>query len=169
MELKKYPNLILRAKCRPVLEITNEDIVQAKEMLEFMYAVNGAGLAGPQVGWNRQILTLDVGGERQGERVFVNPRIISSEGEVEAEEGCLSLPGLWAPVKRAEKLVVVAYTLAGERVEQHAEGLLARAWQHEIDHLNGMLFIDRLAPTTLMTLRQKLRELELDQKESESK
>ena len=169
MELKKYPQLILRAKCRPIVEITNEDIARANEMLEFMYAVNGAGLAGPQVGWKRQIVTLDVSGEKKGGLILVNPRIISSEGEVEAEEGCLSLPGLWAPVKRAEKLVVVAYTLAGERVEQHVEGLLARAWQHEVDHLNGMLFIDRLAPTTLMTLRQKLRELELDQKEIESK
>ena len=79
---------------------------------------------------------------------------------MEEEEGCLSVPDIRAPVRRAERIVVAAYTLKGERVQQAVDGLLARAWQHEVDHLNGILFIDRLDQTTLMTLRHKLRELE---------
>ncbi len=160
MELKIYPDAVLRRKCRPVREITDEDLARAEQMLDLMYEAQGSGLAGPQVGWSSQVVTLDLERTRKGERIFVNPRIISAEGEVEQEEGCLSLPGVWAPVRRAEKVVMVAYTTRGERIEQEAEGLLARVWQHEMDHLNGMLLIDRLDPTRLMELRHKLRELE---------
>jgi len=165
MELRKYPEKILRTKSRPILEITDEDIVRAREMLDFMYQAKGVGLAGPQVGWSSQIVTLDVEGDGQGECTFVNPRIIHSEGEAEEEEGCLSVPGIRAPVRRAEKIVVAAYTLHGERVEHEVEGLLARVWQHEADHLNGILFIDRLDPTALMTIRHSLKELELEEKD----
>lgn len=160
MELKKYPQKILRARCSPILEITDEDVARAREMLDFMYEAKGVGLAGPQVGWSAQIVTLDVEGEGKGERTFVNPRIIHSEGEVEEEEGCLSVPGVRAVVRRPERVVVAAYTLRGERIELEAEGILARAWQHEADHLNGILFIDRLDPTVLMTIRHSLKELE---------
>ncbi|GAG34026.1 unnamed protein product, partial [marine sediment metagenome] len=82
MELKVYPDRILRARCAPVREVTDEDVARAREMLEFMYQFEGVGLAGPQVGWASRIVTLDAEGERKGERVFVNPRIISTEGEV---------------------------------------------------------------------------------------
>ena len=164
MELRTYPDRILRVKCQPVREITDADLARAREMLELMYCVKGVGLAGPQVGWRREVVTLDITGERQGERIFVNPRIIRTEGEEEAEEGCLSVPGVWAPVRRAAKVLVVAYTIQGERIEQEFEGLPARAWQHEIDHLNGLLFIDRLPPIMLLTLRQKLHELEREHK-----
>jgi len=160
MELKLYPDKVLRTPCQSVREITDADLARMDEMLKLMYEKEGLGLAGPQVGWNRRVVTLDVEQQHSGERIFINPRIVASEGEVLAEEGCLSIPGVRAPVLRAEKVVVVAYTVRGERVEQEAEGLHARAWQHEIDHLNGVLFIDHLEPTTLLTLRQELRELE---------
>jgi len=165
MRLKKYPEKILRVKCQPVHEITDSELARAREMLEFMYQSEGVGLAGPQVGWSCQIVTLDAEGAREGDRIYVNPRIVEREGESTEEEGCLSIPGLRAPVARAARLRVVAYTLDGKRVEQQVEGLLARVWQHEVDHLNGVLFIDRLDPTTLMTMRQKLKELERDAEE----
>ena len=160
MELKVYPDRVLRTKCLPLKEVTDADLAQARQMLELMYESDGIGLAAPQVGWDRRIVTLDVEREGKGERIFVNPLIRHTEDEVNEEEGCLSVPGIWAPVRRAAKIVLVAYTIHGERVEQELEGLLARVWQHELDHLNGVLFIDHLPPTTLMTFRQKLRELE---------
>jgi len=160
MELKTYPDRILRARCHPFAEVTDEDFSRAREMLEFMYQADGVGLAGSQVGWSRRIVTLDVGHEGKGERIFINPVILHAEGEVEEEEGCLSLPGVRADVRRSARVTVAAYTILGKRVEQQVEGLLARAWEHELDHLNGILFIDRLEPTALMTLRHKLREFE---------
>ena len=164
MELKKYPDRILRTKCSPIREITDEDLARAREMLDFMYEAEGAGLAGPQVGWASRIVTLDVEGEGKGERIFVNPRIISLDGEVEEEEGCLSVPGVRVPVRRAERVVVAAYTVRGKRVEQKAEGMLARAWQHELDHLNGVLLVDHLDATVLVEIRHSLRQLELEAK-----
>ena len=146
--------------CLPVREITDDDLARMQKMLELMYSLQGIGLAGPQAGWGSQVVTIDAVGERQGERIFINPRIISTEGEVEDEEGCLSIPGIRAQIRRAQRVVVAAYTVRGERTEQAVEGLAARAWQHEIDHLKGILFIDRLDPTTLMGLRQGLKELE---------
>jgi len=160
MELKHYPDRILRRKCRPVREVDDEVLRRAEEMLQFMYESDGVGLAGPQVAWPQQILTLDVTGERKGPRIFINPRIINREGYIEMEEGCLSLPGVRAKVPRAEKVAVVAYTILGERIEAEAEGLAAVAWQHELDHLNGILLIDRLAPTQLMAIREELKRLE---------
>ena len=160
MELRTYPDKALRTRCKPVREITDDDLARMRQMLEFMYESEGVGLAGPQVGWPSQVVTLDVGWQKEGNRIFVNPRILSSDGEVLEEEGCLSVPGVRAPVRRAEKIVVVAYTIHGDRIEREADGLLARAWQHEMDHLNGILFVDRLDPTTLLGLRQALKELE---------
>ena len=160
MELRTYPDRVLRTRCEPVREITDDDLARMRQMLELMYQSEGVGLAGPQVGWPSQVVTLDVGWEKQGDRMFVNPRILSSEGEVLEEEGCLSVPGVRAPVRRAEKIVVVAYSIRGDRIEREADGLLARAWQHEVDHLNGILFVDRLDPTALFGLRRALKELE---------
>jgi len=162
LELRYYPDRVLKRTCRPLREVTNETVARAEEMLEFMYESEGCGLAGPQVGWTDRIVTIDADGEREGLRIFVNPLIIHREGESAIEEGCLSLPGIRALVPRAAKVRVVAYTLRGERVEMEAEGLAACAWQHEVDHLNGVLIIDRLPPTTLLTLREPLKRLELE-------
>jgi len=160
MELSIYPDKVLRARCTPVKEVDNACLRKAEQMLRFMYDVKGVGLAGPQVSWTKRIVALDATPERAGGCVLVNPRIISSQGESVEEEGCLSLPGIYAQVARAEKVVVAAYTLDGERVEMEAEGLESRVWQHEIDHLNGMLFVDRLLPSALMAIERELRELE---------
>jgi len=155
-----YPERVLRKKCQPVERIDDRVVSDAQAMLEFMYESDGLGLAGPQVNWANQIVTLDIEQTGRGRRIFVNPRIIEREGHLEHEEGCLSLPGLRLLVPRSERVRVVAYTLEGERLELEAEGLAACAWQHETDHLNGVLIIDRVQPTTLMTVRDRLRLLE---------
>ncbi|MFP4029126.1 MAG: peptide deformylase [Candidatus Brocadiia bacterium] len=162
MELKKYPDEVLRVKCEPVREIHDEQAERMRQMLDFMYEVEGVGLAGPQVGWAERIVTIDVEQSGQGPRIFVNPKIVEFDGESEAEEGCLSLPGVRANVRRAERVTVSTYTLRGKKIEIEAEGLLARAWQHELDHLNGVLFIDRLEPSKVMSLKKDLRRLEGD-------
>lgn len=168
MEVILYPDRILRQRCEPVREIDDETFRNADGMLECMYESEGLGLAAPQVGWTQRIVTLDPEGERSGERIFVNPRLLDQQGQVEREEGCLSLPGIWIPVVRAEKVVVSAYTLRGRKVEIEAEGLVARAWQHELDHLNGTLIIDRVPATTRMRIRSRLKELEEQAAEKET-
>jgi len=133
---------------------------QARQMLDLMYEADGVGLAAPQVGWPRRLVTLDSEGTRQGQRIFLNPVITRREGEFEHEEGCLSLPGIRLKVPRADKVTVVVYTLEGERLELEVEGLASCVWQHELDHLNGLLIIDRVPPTTLITVRDQLKKLE---------
>lgn len=163
MELKIYPDRVLRRKCRPIERIDDEFVRRAHEMLDFMYQADGLGLAAPQVGRTDQIVTLDVEQQHEGERIFINPRIAEREGDMEHDEGCLSLPGLQVNVPRSERVVVVAYTLEGERLEIEAEGLAACAWQHEVDHLNGILIVDRLSPTAITGVRRQLKRLEQEQ------
>jgi peptide deformylase len=151
-----------------VRQVDDEVLHRAEEMLEFMYDSDGVGLAGPQVGWTEQIVTVDVTGDRRGARIFVNPRIVAAEGDTAIEEGCLSLPGLRLHVPRAEKITVATYTILGERQTFTLEGFDAIAWQHELDHLNGMLIIDRVSPTALMRVREQLKQLELDSQEAGS-
>jgi len=160
VELKYYPDRVLRKKTRPIQEVNDDVMERARQMLEVMYEAEGVGLAGPQVGWGRRIVTIDVEGAKPQDRVFVNPLIVRRDGMTEQEEGCLSLPGIKVKIPRAEKVTVVAYTLAGERVEFDFEGLAACVWQHELDHLNGVLIIDKLPPTTLITIREQLKQLE---------
>jgi len=160
MELKRYPDRALRKKCLPVRDVDDEFVSRAQQMLEFMYAAEGLGLAAPQVGRTDRIVTLDVAQQREGTRIFLNPRIVSHEGYMEEEEGCLSLPGIRVKVPSAEKVAVRAFLLDGEQVEVEAEGLAAAAWQHELDHLNGVLIIDHLTPTRLITIRGQLKDLE---------
>ena len=160
MEIKCYPDPVLKKACRPVRRITDDFVRRAHEMLEFMYEADGVGLAACQVGWRDRIITLDVELSQHDPRIFVNPVILTREGEFEMEEGCLSLPGLRLRVPRAERVKIVAYTLDGQRLEMEAEGFAACAWQHELDHLNGLLIVDRVPPTTLIGLREQLRRLE---------
>jgi peptide deformylase len=160
LQIRVFPDDVLRRSCAPLEKITELEVEKLRAMLDFMYESDGVGLAGPQVGWSRQVVTIDTEGAGKGERIFVNPRIVSREGESIAEEGCLSIPGVVAPVKRAEIVKVIAYTLEGERREIEAEGLAARAWQHEVDHLNGVLFVDRLGTAAQFKVRKQLKELQ---------
>jgi len=116
-------------------------------MFDTMYADNGIGLAAPQVSVKKRVIVIDIQSNKSKPLALINPEIISEEGEIESEEGCLSCPGLTAVVKRADDIVAEGLDVNGNRIEINASGLLAIALQHEIDHLDGILFIDRLSPT----------------------
>lgn len=165
LQLRYYGDPVLRKKAEPVSEITEVELQLAEEMLITMYATgNGIGLAAPQVGVLKRFLIVDVGefDDEEYEPVMLfNPEILGAEGEIVAEEGCLSIPNVTADVKRPEKVVVEGINVARERVRIEAEGLLARALQHEIDHLNGVLFIDKLSGLKRQLLAGKLRQIQL--------
>ncbi|ODS31073.1 MAG: peptide deformylase [Candidatus Scalindua rubra] len=161
MEIVTYPNPILRSKAKPIEEIDNEICQTAEEMLDIIYDAGGIGLAASQIGLSKRLVVLDVTGEKTGERVFINPYIIEERGEIIEEEGCLSFPDVMGKVIRSQYVTVIAYNLKGEKLKIEAEGLLSRAWQHEIDHINGCLFIDKMTPASTIAIKQKLKELEL--------
>ena len=132
---------LLRAVSHPVTKFDLRLQMIARDMGETMYAADGIGLAAPQIGLMRRLIVIDVYDE-QGLRVFVNPQIIKAEGDVAMEEGCLSIPGRRGCVKRPEKVTVTYQDIKGRQQEIQADGILARALQHEIDHLNGVLYVD---------------------------
>ncbi len=134
---------ILRKKCREVVEIKERELTLLDDMLETMYAADGVGLAAPQVGILKRLVVIDVG---EGPMKLVNPEIIEAVGDVVDYEGCLSVPGEQGSVNRPEKVKVTALNEKGEKIEIAGSGLLARALCHEIDHLNGILFIDKVLP-----------------------
>ena len=149
LEIKQYPEPVLRRKAKPVEAVTPELQDLIDDMIETMYAAPGVGLAAPQIGISLRLAVIDVGLRDEGpSRVYtlINPEIISQEGELEDDEGCLSIQEYHADVKRSSKVRVRATDRDGNTYEIEGEDLLARALQHEIDHLNGMLFIDRLSP-----------------------
>jgi len=145
-EIVKYPEKVLREKTLQVTDCDSELQKLIDDMIETMYAAPGVGLAANQVGVSKQVAVIDVSvrDEKSPLIVLVNPEIIHFEGEIEAEEGCLSVPDYTTVLKRALKVCVKGLDRHGKPVEREAEGLLARALQHEIDHLNGILFIDRM-------------------------
>ena len=159
LRLVTYPGPVLRKQAKSIKNVDGKLIETAGEMFEVMYENSGVGLAAPQVGLSKRLLVLDIREDGFPDYIMINPRITRREGSVEAEEGCLSVPELFGEVDRAE-LVEVAYVdRDGEEQILEAEGLLARAIQHEIDHLNGVLFIDRLEKSRRKALEKQLREL----------
>lgn len=138
--IKKYPDPSLRRKAFRVGKITIEERKILAQMVETMYFADGIGLAGPQVGIDRQFVVVDVG---EGLIKLVNPKIVFREGESLMEEGCLSVPGVFLNIKRAEKILVEGWDEKENNVQIAAEGLLAHVLQHEIDHLEGILIIDK--------------------------
>ncbi len=155
-KIRIYGDPILREKAQSVAEVTPETQKLIKEMAETMYENEGLGLAANQIGIGKQIMTVDVG---QGLLVLINPRVGESGGEESAEEGCLSLPGIKVEVKRAKKIKVRGRDEEGREVEIEAEGLLARAIQHEIDHLNGILITDRISLARRQLINPQLKKL----------
>ena len=150
LEIKRYPDPILRKKCEEIKEITSEIKVLIENMFETMYQNQGVGLSACQVGVPKQIAVLDVG---DGPRVFINPKILKKEGENYFEEGCLSMPGVFLKIKRAREIEVEALNEKGEKFKIKAEGLLAYCLQQEIDHLQGILIIDRASAAQKIKLR----------------
>lgn len=139
--IRKFGDEILRKKSRPVDEINERIKVMIKDMYETMYQADGVGLAAPQIGILKRLVVIDVG---SGPVTLINPEILETEGSVLDEEGCLSLPGSEGVVERPEKVKVKALNEKGEEIIACGEGLLARAMCHEIDHLDGILFIDKV-------------------------
>ena len=154
-----YPEEILRQRAEPITEIDEEVVKLVDHMVETMYSAPGIGLAATQVGVAKQLLVADIAPRRPESEliVLINPEIVAAEGEVIIEEGCLSVPEYQAEVKRHERVTVRGLNLKGEEVEIEAEGLLAVVLQHEIDHLNGMLFIDRLSKLKRDLYKRKVR------------
>jgi peptide deformylase len=154
-----YPEEILRQPAEPITEIDEEVVKLVDHMAETMYSAPGIGLAATQVGVAKQVLVADIAPRRPESEliVLINPEIVAAEGEVIFEEGCLSVPEYQAEVKRHEKITVRGLNLKGEEVEIEAEGLLAIVLQHEIDHLNGILFIDRLSKLKRDLYKRKVR------------
>ena len=149
-EIRKYPDPVLRQKTDRVETLDAALLRLIDDMVETMHAAPGVGLAANQVGVPLQVAVIDLSSrEEKGRRhpllVLINPEMLSQEGSVTEEEGCLSLPEYTEMVKRASKVKVRAQDRAGKSFEMEAEGLLAKALQHEIDHLNGLLFVDRLS------------------------
>ena len=132
-------------------------------MFELMYEAKGVGLAANQVDlpYRFFIVNTQSDPEKAEEQVFINPVLSRPKGSAEAEEGCLSMPGLYAQVKRAERITIDAYNLSGEPVQFEADGFLARVLQHETDHINGKMFIDRLGTSAQMEIRDVVREFEI--------
>ncbi len=150
---------ILTRKSEPVSEITEEIVRLARDMVETLHAAPGVGLAAPQVGVSRRLIVVDVsvGEDKNALHVLLNPEIIEKEGEVVGEEGCLSIPDIKEKVARPYRVVARGTDLAGRTVEVEGEDLLARALCHEIDHLDGILFVDKLSALKRKLLRKKLR------------
>ena len=157
LDIVLYPDPVLKRKSVP-LENLNGDVERfSKAMLEAMYRHKGIGLAAPQVGKNLRMLVFDLGAPEGNPRpyCFVNPEIVEREGSAVDEEGCLSLPGIRANVKRSERILLRAWTLDEREIEWEAHGLLARMLQHEIDHLDGFVFIDRLNKALRMITKKR--------------
>lgn len=155
-----FPDPRLRKQALPVEFIDDSTRELARDMLETMYAERGVGLAATQVNVQLRIVVMDLSEERNAPCVFVNPEVITAEGAEESQEGCLSVPGVYDTVERAERVTFRYLDLTGKIVESTADGLLAICLQHEIDHLNGKLFIDYLSPLKRQRLRKKLEKAE---------
>ena len=157
LTILEYPDPRLRTKAQPVEAVDDSIRVLVEDMLETMYEAKGIGLAATQVNVHRRVLVTDVSTDRTDPRVFVNPQIIEREGSTEAEEGCLSVPGLFDTVRaRSAKIRVRALDRAGVPFELEADGLLAVCIQHEIDHLDGKLFVDYRSELKRNRIRKKL-------------
>ncbi len=171
MELLYYPDPRLREPARPV-EALDEDLLAAlPRMFEIMYRSRGIGLAGPQVGLGRRIVVANLVSDPEkgdGERVYVNPEILERSGEKREEEGCLSLPGVYPVILRAERVVVRYRDLEGNEVRREAQGLEAKLFQHEVDHLDGILLVDKMTAADKKQWAPLLKELEEDFKKKKA-
>jgi peptide deformylase len=152
----EYPDPRLRKKAAPVLEVDDDVRRLADDMLETMYAAKGVGLAATQVDVHRRLLVLDVSDERKQPLILINPVILKAEGREPVEEGCLSLPGIYDKLQRATHIRVGALGRNGEPFEMDADGLLAVCIQHEMDHLEGKLFVDYLSELKRQMIRRRL-------------
>jgi peptide deformylase len=156
LEILEFPDPRLRTRATPVEKVDDELRRLIDDMFETMYAAPGIGLAATQVDVHRRLLVADVSADKSEPQVLINPTIIEKEGKEVCEEGCLSVPGFYAEVERAEKIRVRFIDRDGEDREMDADGMLAVCIQHEMDHLDGKLFVDYLSETKRQRLRKRL-------------
>jgi len=169
-DLTLYPDPLLRRPSEPVAAFDDELRAIVEGMFERMRKSNGVGLAAPQVGLKKRILVLNPSGEAQDDLVLVNPTILARTGAVTAfEEGCLSFPGIYAEVKRPERCRVQAQKLDGSSFEAEYDGFVARIIQHEYDHLEGVLLVDRMSPADKLANKARLEELVYRHKQAQAK
>jgi len=161
LKIRKFPDAVLKEAAKPVGNIDGKLSSFVESMVQTMYAAPGVGLAAPQVGESSRIIVLDVDHEHPGKHLLklVNPEIVEAEGSIIWEEACLSVLDYTADVKRAARVLVRAYTMDQKEVSIEADDLLAVAFQHEIDHLDGRLFIDRISRIKRELYRRKLQKL----------
>jgi peptide deformylase len=163
MKIVHYPHPALRHPAKPLTCIDKKLHLYIGEMKDLMYEARGLGLAAPQVALPYQLLVMNVTGDPhqpEREEVFLNPSIALRKGFMEDEEGCLSFPGLYQKIRRSKTIKVQAYDLKGNLIERVVSDLEARAWQHEIDHLNGVLFIDMMGPIAQLASRSSVKNFE---------
>src|SRR5262249_41032093 len=156
LNILEFPDTRLRTKAEPVAKVDDALRRLIDDMFETMYAAPGIGLAASQVDVHKRLLVLDVSEDRKQPLTLVNPEIIKYEGDEETEEGCLSVPGIFEKVRRAQRITVRALDRNGIAFELDAQGLLAVCIQHEIDHLDGKLFVDYLSELKRTRIRGKL-------------
>ncbi len=163
LSIVKYGDSVLETKCAPVTNFGSPELRKlVVDMFETMYVARGVGLAAPQVGIGRQLTVIDTssGEDPSKQLVLINPTIVKREGSQIGEEGCLSIPGFREDVRRAAHVVVRAKDIEGNDIEVEGEELLARALQHEIDHLHGVLFLNHLSPLKRDLIRRKIKKLQ---------
>jgi len=163
LQIIQHPHPTLRYKSKPVKRVDADLRKQVAEMFELMYEARGIGLAANQVGLPLRMFVMNLAGEAGAgeEFVFINPTFIKATGGDEAEEGCLSLPGVYGPVLRPAEVRFTAYTLAGEKFDESVDGLFARCVQHETDHVDGIMFIDRMDEEALYQIQSQVDQFEL--------
>ena len=164
LHIRLYGDKTLREVAKPVTEFTDDVNNFIADLVFTMYEKDGVGLAAPQVGRSLRVFVVDpFWFNEEGKKnplVLVNPEFIEFQGDVESEEGCLSVPNIFEPVQRAEKVIIEGLNENGKKVRYEAEGLFARALQHEFDHLDGILFIDKVPKLRRMFLKKKLNDLQ---------
>ncbi|HTU91302.1 MAG TPA: peptide deformylase [Gemmataceae bacterium] len=172
MKIVVYPHPALRHPAKPLAAIDKQIHLDAGRMLELMYEHKGLGLAANQVFLPYRIVVLNPSGDpqqRDKEEVLLNPVVLERKGAIEGEEGCLSFPGLFQKIRRAKTVRVQAYNLRGEVIDKSVSDLESRLWQHEVDHLDGILFIDKMGAIARLASRNALKELEQDFQRAQDK
>jgi peptide deformylase len=156
LNILHFPDPRLRTKAQPVQEVDDAIRRQIRDMFETMYAAPGIGLAATQVDFHQRIIVIDISEDKSSPLILINPEILRMEGEQQYDEGCLSVPGFYEPVDRAAQIRIRALNEQGQSFEMDADGLLAVCIQHEIDHLDGKLFVDYLSEMKRTRIRKKL-------------
>lgn len=168
-EILIYPDPLLKQKAKPVAKVDDAVRELVADMVETMYADKGVGLAATQIGVAQRIIVIDASPAQEGEklRVFINPELLEADGRTKYDEGCLSIPGETEEIERFLKVHVRALDAQGETFEIEAEGLLSIALQHEMDHLDGVLFVDRLSSLKRGAIRKRMLDVKAAQKRAE--